>query len=150
MEFTKCKVCRVNRIVEPVYETVYWRVNLADDQKLLGRCYVSLKRHCESLSEVKTAEWADLIKVIRKMESTLKKCFGPTMFNWNCYMNDAYRATSPYPHVNWHLTPRYDHKVSFGGMTFNDKDFGRAAGKKKIIASEELLGKISKKIKSSV
>ena len=148
MEFTTCKVCRVNRIVAPIYQTRYWRVNLTDDQKLLGSSYVSLKRHCSSLSEVKATEWADLIKVIRKMESSLSKCFGATMFNWTCFMNDAYRTKPPHPHVHWHVRPRYDHKVSFGGITFYDKDFGRTAGRKKIIASEALLEKISKKIKS--
>ncbi len=150
MKFTTCKVCRVDRIVEPVYETRYWVVTVADDQKLLGRCYVSLKRHCPSLSEMKNAEWADLAKVTRKVEASLKKCFGATMFNWNCYMNDSYRVKPPRPHVHWHVKPRYDHRVSFGGMTFQDRDFGRASGKKKLIVSEALLERISNKIKSVI
>lgn len=150
MKFSSCKVCRVDRIVEPVCETKYWVVTLADDQKLLGQCYVSLKRHCESLSEMKATEWEDLIKVIRKMESSLRKCFGATMFNWTCFMNDAYRTRPPHPHVHWHVRPRYDHRVSFGGITFHDRDFGYVAGRKKIIASDALLKKISRKIKGSL
>ncbi len=151
MDIKNCDICRYAKLDKPLYQTRYWRVVIAtDDQKLLGKCYVSLKRHCESLSQIEPAEWNDLRKLIKKLETSFKKTFGATMFNWNCYMNDAYQVKPSHPHIHWHFRPRYNHKVTFAGMTFYDKDFGHASVGEKRKVSEKNLELISNKIKMAL
>ena len=58
------------------------------------------------------------------MEFVLDELFKPTLFNWSCFKNAAYRAENPDPEVHWHLIPRYDRKVEFQGIKFEDPNFG--------------------------
>jgi diadenosine tetraphosphate (Ap4A) HIT family hydrolase len=105
-------------------ETQSWRVCLAPNQSLLGRCVIQLKRHAGDLVNLTETEWLEFLDIIRKVEESLKAAFGPTMFNWSCYMNHAYRESPPNPHVHWWAVPRYDHSVEFGGLRFEDPHFG--------------------------
>jgi diadenosine tetraphosphate (Ap4A) HIT family hydrolase len=107
-----------------VYETALWRVVLPLNQCLLGLCVVSLKRHCGDLAELRPDELLDWLKVVNKLEPALRTAFGATMFNWSCYMNHAYRNSSPDPHIHWWAVPRYNHPVTLGSLTFEDPDFG--------------------------
>lgn len=107
-----------------VYETSLWRVVLAPNQCLPGRCVIHLKRHCGDLAETTPEEMLDWLKVIKLMECAVRKAFGATMFNWGCYMNLSYREDPPDPHVHWWLVPRYNHPVQIGALTFLDPGFG--------------------------
>ncbi len=107
-----------------VYEVAHWRVCLAPNQTLLGRCVVSLKRHAGDLAEMSADEMVELLSVIVRLEAALRSAFGATMFNWSCYMNLAYREQAPNPHVHWWAVPRYSHPVPFEGLVFDDPDFG--------------------------
>lgn len=109
----------------PVFETKHWLVALAEEQTYLGYCIVVLKRRpCGNLSDVTEEELLDFLKLVKMFEMTLKGAFNATMFNWSCLMNNAYQEADPKPHVHWHVKPRYDHKVEFGGDVFNDPNFG--------------------------
>ncbi len=107
-----------------ITETRYWRVVLCENQEYLGRSYVTLKRHSPNLSELTKEEWLDLKTLITTLEAAFKKAFNATYFNWACSMNDAYKHQPAYPHVHWHLRPRYTHEVKFVGMVFKDPEFG--------------------------
>jgi len=107
-----------------VHEAALWRVVLPLNQCLLGRCVVSLKRHCGDLAELTPDELLDWLQVVNVLEPALRAAFGVTMFNWSCYMNFAYRETPPNPHIHWWAVPRYAHPVVLGGWTFEDPDFG--------------------------
>ena len=120
----KCIICQYLKKDIPIYETKYWRVVLASDQRYLGRCFVALKRHCGNLAELKKEEWLDFAELAKKLEAALKKAFDATMFNWTCLMNNAYQEAHPNPHVHWHFRPRYNHKVKFAGLIFEDEEFG--------------------------
>ena len=147
-----CKYCNDKGIEESfVYETKYWKVYLAYEQSYLGRCVVALKRHAESLSEVKKEELLDFIELVKKLETGLKKSFGATMFNWTCLMNDAYKEKNPIPHVHWHFRPRYKNNVEFAGVIFEDKEFGNHYDRKRTqIVSKEINKKIIDKIKENL
>jgi diadenosine tetraphosphate (Ap4A) HIT family hydrolase len=120
-----CNICEfVKKGENPVFETKYWMVLLASDQAYLGRCHVSLKRHCGDLAELKSEEWKDLLILIGKLERSVKVAFGADMFNWTCLMNMAYKNNPPNPHIHWHFRPRYSHPVDFGNLTFKDPEFG--------------------------
>ncbi len=107
-----------------VYETKFWRVVLAPNQCLVGRCVVHLKRHCGDIAETRTDEILDWLKLVTVIETALRRVFNATMFNWSCYMNLSYRENPPDPHVHWWVVPRYNHAVRVGALTFEDPTFG--------------------------
>jgi len=107
-----------------VHETALWRVVLAPNQCLIGRCVVHLKRHCGDLAEITPDEILDWLTIVKTMEAALRKAFDATLFNWSCYMNLSYREATPDPHVHWWVVPRYNHAVELGALTFEDPRFG--------------------------
>ena len=107
-----------------LYETRFWKIILSNEQSYLGRCVILLKRDCKELSKLTSEEWLDFHQnIVKKLESTFKKAFDATMFNWSCLMNDAYQAEDPKPYVHFHFRPRYNHDVKFAGEEFRDPDF---------------------------
>lgn len=149
----KCDICKFAKEAKnPVLETKYWIVLLASDQAYLGRCYVSLKRHCGDLAELKEVEWKDLLSVISKLEESIKKTFGADLFNWTCLMNVAYQNDPPNPHIHWHFRPRYSHSINFGDITFEDPEFGHHYARepeRSLEVSKEIQQRIIEKIKKS-
>ena len=105
-------------------EAQYWRICLAPNQSLLGRCVIHLKRHAGRLADLSGVEWNDFLTVVKRVEGTVRSAFNTTMFNWSCYMNHAYRENPPDPHVHWWAVPRYAQAVWFGGRSFEDPHFG--------------------------
>lgn len=124
MEF-KCEYCQISGAYgELVYETEYWEIYLAPSQRYLGTCVVVLKKHRIKLKELKFSEWTEFAQIVNDLETTLEKTFYPTLFNWSCFMNSAYRDDPPKPEIHWHLIPRYRHEIEFEGLKFTDPDFG--------------------------
>jgi len=107
-----------------IYRSNYWRVVLAPNQALLGRCVLHLLRHEPQLSGLTSAEHSDWFTLVNALELALNSTFNATLFNWSCYMNHAYRENPPNPHVHWWVVPRYDHPIELLGKQFEDPDFG--------------------------
>ncbi len=120
----KCEYCGIGGYGKIICEKTYWNIFLAPSQRYLGTCVIAIKRHCGSLSELEDSEWQEFSKIVREMEFILNKTFKPTLFNWSCFKNSAYRVNNPNPEVHWHLIPRYDYNVEFQGIKFEDPDFG--------------------------
>lgn len=135
-----------------LFETDYYEVFInSEDQAYLGRAVVELKRKCGTLSDLTNAEWLDFGNVVKKYETLISNSFGATMFNWTCLMNNAYQRNPPDPQVHWHVRPRYDHKVIFEGMEFEDKEFGKHYNREaKLVIENTILQKLIKKIQNSV
>jgi ATP adenylyltransferase len=121
-----CEICPIlasssngNDVV--VLETTYWRVVLDEDQRFLGKSFVTLREHKESVSELSSDEWQDLHDVMRRLETSIKRAFAPSHFNWLCLMNNAVVAGQP-THVHWHMHPRYKTAVKFADETFYDTE----------------------------
>ncbi|MCX6748585.1 MAG: HIT family protein [Candidatus Pacearchaeota archaeon] len=126
-----------------IFETKYWKIVLAEDQYYLGRCYIILKRKCGDLADLSEKEILDFLELVKKLEKAIKKSFNATMFSWGCLMNNAYRNKYPKPQVHWHFRPRYIDKVEFGGLVFEDKEFGEHYTRK---TDRKLSDEIRKKI----
>ena len=107
-----------------LYETKFWSVFLSDEQDLIGRCILVLKRHCGSLSELKDEEWDELRRLICKVETCLKTVLGAVLCNWSCLMNSFYKEQEPDPHLHIHVRPRYDRPVIVNGNAYIDGEFG--------------------------
>ena len=108
-----------------------WFVFLADEQDYIGQCILVLKRHCGSLSELTDAEWAELRRLVCKVEACLKSALGAALCNWSCLMNSFYKDAAPDPHLHIHVRPRYDKPVVLGGSTYTDREFGHHYALKK-------------------
>lgn len=136
-----------------VFNTKYWKINLSSDQSYLGRCYVVSRRHVGNLSKLTKSEWKDFEIIVKKLETTIRKTFKATMFNWTCLMNDAYRQKLPKPYVHWHFRPRYNHPVKFCGLIFEDPEFGYHYAREKERSLEldnKKLTKIGSEIKNNL
>lgn len=59
-----------------LFETELWRVVLAPNQSLLGRCVVQLKRHEGDLANQTEAELREWLKVVGILEAALRSAFG--------------------------------------------------------------------------
>jgi diadenosine tetraphosphate (Ap4A) HIT family hydrolase len=149
---TDCGTCkRLGDKNSLVYETRYWKISLTDDQAYLGRCSVNLKRHCGDLADLKPDEQKDLFKVVKLLEGALRDAFGAVMFNWTCLMNNAYKAKIPKPHVHWHFRPRYDKKVKFTGIVFEDLEFAHHYSReRKLEVSSDVKKKIIEMISENL
>lgn len=120
-----CEICtHLNDAAGSLLTTEYWNVVLAPDQGYLGRCYVTLREHKASLSDLSDEEWADYAAIVRKLEQAGRKAFDASLFNWACMMNNAYQEENASPHVHWHFRPRYRQPVVVNGVTFTDPQFG--------------------------
>lgn len=76
------------------------------------------------MSDTTDEEILDFLKVVKKVETSIKKTFGAEMFNWSCLMNNFYKQENPDPHLHWHAKPRYREEVLFNGKGFRDGEFG--------------------------
>ncbi len=122
-----CQICAFAK--EYFYETEHWRVALAPEQSYLGRCYVSLKRHCGDLAELTNTEIVDFRDVVNVLETAIRQSLHAEMFNWSCLMNNAYQEENPEPRVHWHVRPRYRNpqiieSKRIGEIIFEDPEFG--------------------------
>ena len=97
---------------------------MAPSQRYLGTCVVVLKRQCRDLMELKGEEWEEFGKIVKIMEKALFEIFKPSLFNWSCFKNAAFRSENPKPEIHWHFIPRYKEPVKYNGITFDDPDFG--------------------------
>lgn len=150
MEF-KCEYCQLpGAYGNLIFETEYWQIYLAPSQRYIGTCVVVLKRHCGNLKGLKPTEWREFVEIVNKLETTLKKAFNPTLFNWSCFMNLAYRDDPPNPEVHWHFIPRYKYKIEFEGVEFKDPDFGYIPRPIEHEVPENVMKKIIERIKENL
>ncbi|MBO4887190.1 MAG: HIT family protein [Firmicutes bacterium] len=138
---TKCDWCNLSEEDKKylLYDTGCWSVFLADEQDYIGRCILVLKRHCNSLSELKDNEWGELHDLICQVETCLKAVLGATLCNWSCLMNDFYKESEPDPHLHIHVRPRYNKPLILNGNTYTDSEFGHhyAVNKSMEISAED-------------
>ncbi len=127
-----------------LFETDFWKVILHPNQAYLGYSIVVLKSESESMSDITKDEWTEFYEVVKKLESSFKKTFGATMFNWTCLLNSFYREEIIKPELHWHFRPRYKDIVKINEEVFEDLEFAHHYNKKREhIVSTELLKKIS-------
>ncbi len=149
----KCEICSYLTSTENlITQTMYWRVILAADQSYLGRSFVTLKNHKESLSELSHEEWVDFEKLAKHIEVSYEKAFNSGRpFNWACMMNDAFKEREPTPHVHWHIRPRHKHPVPIGEQEFVDPDYAHHYRRsRKAIVDQSTLDEISALIKKYI
>ena len=132
-----------------VQETRYWRAVLDGDQRYLGKMFVTLLEHKESVSDLSDEEWRDLHALMKALERAIGRAFRPSHFNWSCLMNNAVVAGQP-THVHWHLHPRYTSPVVFAGEVFEDTELTPPKHRTIHLASPEVLRRIAAAIQADL
>ncbi len=100
----------------------FWRLYLHPRQyPYIGRCYAaSLREDAKSVVDMNGAERGELYEVVLPVWGrAVEKMFGHNSQNADvaCFANE-------WPHLHWHLIPRFDEVVSYGGCQFRDENFG--------------------------
>lgn len=149
-----CPICSWSSD-NPIYllldETKYWRVVLAPNQRLVGRCVLHLKRHCGDVAETTPEELLEWLTIVKVLEKALRMAFDATMFNWSCYMNHSYRDNPPEPHIHWWAVPRYNHQVQINDWIFEDTEFGNPYDHYNVVeVPSELHNQIAERIKQAI
>jgi diadenosine tetraphosphate (Ap4A) HIT family hydrolase len=83
---------------------------------LLGKVFVVLRRHEESVSELTAEEWEELRHEVRWATERLRAAFEPDHFNYAFLQNQD-------RHVHLHVIPRYGEPRRFAGIEFSDPDY---------------------------
>lgn len=130
-----------------VMETAHWRAVLDNDQRTLGKMFVTLLEHKPAISELTQEEWQELHEVMKRLEAAVAMAFAPSHFNWSCLMNNAVVAGQS-THVHWHLHPRYTVPVVFAGETFLDTELFPPKGRTAHLVSPVTLASIAAAIQS--
>jgi diadenosine tetraphosphate (Ap4A) HIT family hydrolase len=110
-----CTLCKAT--LKPIIaESIYWKLVLNWNQRFLGACFLTLKRHIESITELTCEEWAELHEEIKKSTNALNQSFAPDHFNYVFLQNQD-------RHVHMHILPRYAKPRTFVGEQFDDPDY---------------------------
>ena len=86
-----------------------------------GYCIITSKK--DKLSDLTTEEWIELGALEKELERVCNKVLKPTMYNFACLMNNAYRDNET-PNVHYHFVPRYKEETIIVGKKYKDKHFG--------------------------
>ena len=113
----------------------------------MGKSFITLRQHKETLSDLDEVDWAELHQVIRQLEQAVKGAFGADVCNWECLMNNAVKAGQP-THVHWHLHPRYLAGATFAGEEFPDPKWPRHLEDAVHIVSDETFREIMQALRS--
>ena len=154
VEMNSCEICPLVQAQraeddEVLLQTDRWAAVLDRNQTYLGKSFVTLREHKETLSDLDGVDWNELHEVIRKLEYATKRAFGASVLNWECLMNNAILAEQP-THIHWHLYPRYLGGVVFEGEEFPDEKWPRHIEGGKHLVNDELFSKISQKLKEEI
>lgn len=126
-----------------IVQTNYWRWSLRPAQCTLGAGILSLKRPAEVMSELTSEESADLIEIIKIIESTLKRAFGMEKMNYIMLMMVDY-------HIHFHVVPRYSKDLIFNNITFKDLGWPKPPVLDSEVLEMEMLKNIVEHLKSFI
>lgn len=110
-----CTLCSAS--LEPcLAEGLYWRLILNQNQNLLGKCFLVLRRHLERVPQLTAPEWTDLHLQLGCATTMLEHAFTPIHFNYAFLQNQD-------RHIHLHIIPRYNQPRHFAGLVFDDDDY---------------------------
>ena len=150
----KCEICpllvgQTAADDNVILQTERWVAVLDKNQCYLGKSFITLRQHKETLSDLDEADWMELHHVIRQLERAVKEAFGADVCNWECLMNNAVKAGQP-THVHWHLYPRYLGGATFAGEEFPDLKWPRHLENAVHMVGDETFHKIMQALRSQL
>ena len=127
-----------------VIESAFWKLIVNLNQNLLGKCFLTLNRHEESVSDLSETEWLDLHRQLKRTTKALTEAFAPSHFNYAFLQNQD-------KHVHFHVIPRFAAPREFAGCQFGDPDFPGhySVPSPRNLVSVDVLEKVADEIRSS-
>lgn len=110
-----CRLCAPG-LAPIIFESQLWRVVLNKNQNLLGKCFLVVQRHIETVPDLKPEEWQDLHIQLARATDMLRSAFRPDHFNYAFLQNQD-------RHVHLHVIPRYSDLRLFSSLSFTDPDY---------------------------
>lgn len=122
----ECLICKsaTEREHQAVFANDSWRASLSANQGYLGTLFIELLDHKPSLAELTAKEWFDFTHLVRIIQLTETEAFSASCFSWSSNLDTFFKHPPPYPHVFWHVRPRYDHEIEIDGRILADPNFG--------------------------
>lgn len=96
-----------------IHATEHWTWSVRPVHSTLGAGVLSLNRRCEAMSDLDGEEAANLAKVCRVIEQTLREFRAPSRMNYVMLMMVD-------PHLHFHVLPRYPEVQQFDGRDWLD------------------------------
>jgi diadenosine tetraphosphate (Ap4A) HIT family hydrolase len=112
----ECALCGPQLLTPVIRESTHWRIAINRNQNLLGKLFIALRRHEESVAELTSTEWSDLRDELRWAIGRLEDAFHPDHFNCVFLQNED-------RHVHLHVIPRYSSARMLEGREFTDPDW---------------------------
>jgi diadenosine tetraphosphate (Ap4A) HIT family hydrolase len=110
-----CALC--DPYLGPVlHVSAHWRLVLNRNQDLLGKCFLALRRHEESVADLAGGEWTELHQQLRLATDALRRAFQPDHVNCVFLQNQN-------RHVHLHIVPRYAGERRLAGISFDDPGY---------------------------
>jgi diadenosine tetraphosphate (Ap4A) HIT family hydrolase len=138
-----CFLCQRHFETPVIRETPLWLTVINRNQDLLGKTFISLRRHEEEVAALTLEEWVELRKEVVWVTERVRQAFSPDHFNYSFLMNHD-------PHVHLHVIPRYVGTREVAGVLFADPAYpdsynapparGEVASRAVIAAVEAALG----------
>jgi diadenosine tetraphosphate (Ap4A) HIT family hydrolase len=129
---TNCRYCtRTTDIVEIVADLEVSTLYITKDQAYRGRCILALKEHKTEVFQLEGTEVEAFGRDMAKASRAIYRAFSPDKINYACYGDG-------YPHLHFHLVPKYKGGKSWGGP------FDLASDPAGAVSEAELHGLIEK------
>jgi len=93
-----------------------WYLLCRPGQITLGSLILICKDEVTAFSKISEQSFNEFSKIIREIESTIKKVFNFDKINYGMFMMRD-------PEVHFHIVPRYSQDKNFEGFIFKDTDW---------------------------
>ncbi|GHV94761.1 HIT family protein [Spirochaetia bacterium] len=130
MKDANCRYCTsAEDIAVKVAELDVSNLWLTKDQAYRGRCILSLKDHKAELFQLEPGELEAFSRDMARAAKALYEAFSPGKINYAAFGDT-------YPHVHFHLVPKYQDGKSWGSQ------FELSLSGDKLASPEELAGRV--------
>jgi diadenosine tetraphosphate (Ap4A) HIT family hydrolase len=137
MKVDNCRYCdRKTDIAEIVADLEVSTLYLTKDQTYKGRCILALNDHKTELFQLDSGELQAFSRDMARAAKALHEAFKPGKINYAAFGDT-------YPHVHFHLVPKYEGGPEWGGQ------FNLPLSETKLAPKEEL-EKLISEIKSKL
>jgi diadenosine tetraphosphate (Ap4A) HIT family hydrolase len=126
-----------------IEEGQLWTLAVNQNQHLLGKSIIMLRRDCTAVVDVQDHEWANLQDEMRRLVGAIKVLFNPDQLNYAFLMNvDA--------QVHLHVIPRYAGARHWRDLVFEDVHWGSVFGQEQRILDSDALAALASEVRDQL
>ncbi|QTF91297.1 hypothetical protein [Halomonas sp. BM-2019] len=129
---------RLNELT--ISQSEHWVLSVRPEQLTLGSMVLSSSKGKTELSQLTAEEGAALVQMLSKAETLAKDKFGAVRINAICLMMKD-------PVVHFHILPRYDKDIEFGGVVWHDKDYPKPPSIRPVQTEKNIVERLLSKLR---